>query len=241
MVFAQTSGPQSETELLLRRPASYRPGSLPQGILPVDETILFETRPGLLRLFWGRLVLLGFVVFFWTSLAAVGGTLLLLDPLWILIEFLLFLAIAWVVLDWHRTAYVLTNHRILRVGGARRNVFQDAHLDQVENLSLEPGTSGGVNFTVGPGAPVRPGAPSTGRARMIRWIGIADAPQVYTFVQQAFALRVRQQVMHDPASPHHPSAGVVSCPGCGAVLETRNLSQFRPVCVRCGYLFHRPA
>ena len=241
MVFAQSSGPRSETELMLHRPASHRPGTLPPGLLPHDEHVIFETRPSLLRLYWGRLTLLAFFLLLWTSLLAFGGVTLLLDPLWLIVEVLQLALVARSVLDWDRTAFVLTNRRILRVSGMRHTVFQDAQLDQVENLALEGGFSGGIRFTVGPGSVPGGRSPTTGRARTLRWDGLPDAAPVYTFVQQAFALRTHQLEVADPASPHHPSAGVIQCPECGTVLESRNLSHFRPVCIRCGHLFARPA
>jgi hypothetical protein len=225
---------------MLELPGSNMRGVFPRGLLPPSERIVYETRPGYFRLYWGRFVLC--VLLFALFLGPVEQPGYLENPAFYFFEGLLVLVILLSVQQWRMTAYALTSQRVVRVGGIRQTEFRDAFYAAVQNLSIDPGFSGGVRFDTGGASAGYPGAPPPSRARVIRWTGLADAPRVYAFLQRAFAL-------------HSPPSGVVAgppllaqgtpgsalwvCPRCGMVADPRWLSPHAPVCPSCGNPFPR--
>ena len=188
MVF---SAPRSEGELMLHVPASNRPGVFPRDLLGPLERVTYETRPSFARLYWGRTILAVFLVgLFLLPLGQPGYA---TNPALYLFLAIFLTPVLSAYRRWSQTAYALTNVRILVARGRRR--FQDMVMDQVGQLSVTPGYSGGIRFDatrgIGPS-----GIPPGRSAHTLLWYGLYDAPQVYAFVQQAFAV-------------HHLSVGPV--------------------------------
>ena len=227
------AGPRTEAELLQRLPASNVPGAFPREILPPNERILFETRPRLFALYWGRSVW----TFFWSGLAllalavdpsnwegSVGIIVLFGLPLWVSVPF------------WWKSAYALTDRRVLRVAGLRGSDFQEATYEQVQNLTTEPGISGGLRFDTSPPVGAFGHAPGwAAKQRPLRWQAIANAPRVYEFVQEAFALGLRQSAERGAVDAAWQKIDRVSvrCEYCGTLIDLATLDRSNLRCPSC--------
>jgi hypothetical protein len=234
-------GPRTEAELLLNLPPSNEPGVFPRSLLTGDERVLFETRPSLLGLYWGRLTILFLWVLLFTGASFGDGTFTSGNVAFVVIAFVFLdlpaiVLIALLVLLWRRTVYALTHGRVLRLSGLRRTAFVDATYDQVQNLTLVSGLSGGIKFDATP-----PHAPSRlmgGRkfAKTIYWNALPDSPRVYTFVQQAFALHVTAAVEKGAreALVARLHEGRITCEYCRALVDIKQVNTTSPKCPRCG-------
>ncbi|MCI4320203.1 MAG: hypothetical protein L3J87_05555 [Thermoplasmata archaeon] len=223
--------PKTEADLLVQLPPTNQPGALPRELLPPGEHVLFETRPGFFALYWGRLiVILLFLALFFgvaaTSVSALPGGVILGTP------FLLWLIV--LVVQWRHQVYALTDQRVIRVSGVRGSQFQDASYVQVHNLATEPGISGGLRFDTTPPSAYGGGA-HAGRQRPLRWDGIAKAPLVYAFVQEAFAFGLRRQTeaLAAQAALDKFTAASIRCEYCGGPIELASLDPLNPKCPTC--------
>ncbi|MCI4373436.1 MAG: PH domain-containing protein [Thermoplasmata archaeon] len=233
-------GPRTETDLLLNLPPTNDPGVFPRSLLTGDERILFETRPSLVSLYWGRLTVLiiWFLLFTGATIGdgSFSGPLLLAVAAFLVLDAPALLLIIVCVLLWRRTTYALTDRRVMRLSGLRRTNFVDAPYDQIQNLSLVSGSSGGIKFDATP-----PNAPTRligGRkfAKTIYWNSLVDAPRVYTFVQQAFSLHVVSAVETGArqALIARLHEGRITCEYCRALVEIKQVNSTSPKCPRCG-------
>jgi hypothetical protein len=233
-------GLRTETDLLLNLPPTNQPGVFPRSLLTGDERVLFETRPSLVAMYWGRLVLflLWAVLFFaatiWSSIPSSGIAVILAAVL--LFDVPPVVLITLYVLLWRQTVYALTDRRVLRLSGLRRTNLVDANYDQVQNLSPVSGFSGGIKFDATP--PHAPTGLMGGRkfAKTIYWNALSDSPRVYTFVQQAFALHVHTAVergarLELTARLHE---GRITCEYCRALVDIHQVNTSSPKCPRCG-------
>ena len=225
---ASYSAPQSENELLARLPPTNVPGLLSRDILPRGERVLFETRPGILNLYWGRLVFLALYLLFWIGLgiaspAAAPGAAFFAAPgvLWLAV----------IYLQWSHRTYALTDQRVIRIAGITGSEFQDAAYTQIHNLTTEPG---GIRFDTTPPAAMGGFAPPA-RTKVIRWDGLSSVPRVYTFVQEAFAFGLhRSQVLAiTQAEVQRISATSIPCAYCGGPIDLATLDPANPRCPRC--------
>ena len=229
---AGSSNPQSDAELLAQLPPSNTPGALPRELLPPGERILFETRASLLGLYWGRLTFLALYFALWVGLSisspdALGGSL-----------FFIALGLIWlavIYLNWRNRIYALTDQRVIRVSGMRGSVFQDAAYAQITNMTLETGSGGGLKFDTNP-LPT-PFAPQVRtRTRPLWWDGLSDAPRVYSFVQQAFAIGLARA--HQTAAVEALMSKVtnqsITCAYCGGLVDLTLIDVTNPKCPRCG-------
>lgn len=224
--------PKTESTLLLELPSSNDPGVFPRGLLPGGERVLFETRPSLVGLYIGRLVLLGLLLFVWINVSLEIVT----NPAgWFFVALTLF-AIIYYILLWRSTAYALTDLRVIRLSGLRRSNFIDAQYDQVQNLSLEPGFSGGIKFDATP-----PRAPSrllVGRkyAKTVYWNALPEAARVYNFVQKAFALHEHQAHREGlrEALLARLRADRFPCAYCRTLVDIKTVDYASPKCPNCG-------
>ncbi|MCI4365151.1 MAG: PH domain-containing protein [Thermoplasmata archaeon] len=227
-------GPKTEAALLLELPPSNQPGVFPRSLLPGGERVLFETRPGLLGLYVGRILLLFLLALLFLVAAEAPSD--LNNPFaWFVFALSLFLIVYYILL-WRATAYALTDRRVLLVSGLRRSAFLDAQYEQVQNLRLEPGFSGGLKFDATP-----PQAPSRligGRkyARMIFWRALEDAPRVQSFVQDAFALHERESAQAGlrDALIAKMTEGRFPCAYCRTLVDIRTVDFASPRCPSCG-------
>jgi hypothetical protein len=233
-------GPQTESTLLLNLPPTNQPGVYPRSLLTGDERVLFETRPSLVAMYWGRLtlLLLWALLFIGATIGVglSGGGLTFLIVAGSILDAPVVILILLVIFLWHQTVYALTNRRVMRLSGLRRSTFVDAPYDQVQNLTLVPGFSGGIKFDATP-----PGAPSrliVGRkfAKTVYWNALSDSPRVYTFVQQAFALHSQTAVEKGArlALIARLHEGRITCEYCRALVDIQQVNTSSPKCPRCG-------
>jgi hypothetical protein len=226
---AGTLGPQSEAELLTHLPPSNRPGVLRREILPPGERVLYETRPSMLALYWGRLIFLGFWILFFGGLGATAppdvlpGVAIFLTP-----------AVLWIVviyLQWSHTVYALTDQRVIRISGMTGSEFLDASYPQIHNLTSE---GGGIRFDTTP-APSFGGFQAPAKTRVIRWSGLSDTARVYTFVQEAFAFEIDRS--RQAAATHEvlqkAVAASIPCAYCGSPIDLATLDPANPRCPIC--------
>jgi hypothetical protein len=223
--------PQTDAELRTRIPPSNIPGVFPRDLLPPYEQVIFETRPGLFALYWGRLIFFGF----W-FLLLLGVSAAAFPPpigVWFFVA-LPGLGILIPIYQWRNYAYALTDRRVLAISGMQGSAFQDAAFGQVHNLALEPGFSGGLRFdTTPPPSGYSAGHPP--RARPIRWIGLQQPARVYQFVQEAFAFEIRRNIaaQHVQAAMEELTVGKVRCEYCGGMIELSLLDPGNPRCPQC--------
>ncbi|MFI5414351.1 MAG: hypothetical protein ACHQ16_01600 [Candidatus Lutacidiplasmatales archaeon] len=179
--------PTSETDLLQRRPSSFRAESFPRHWLQADERILFETRPGILRLYWGRLTIAVIWGLLWVGTAfaptTTGGlgfdlaALILGGP-----------PIVLIVLAWRGYAYALTNVRVLATSGIVSRSLEFARYDEVQGLTVGSGVTDDITFQLGAQGVAPAGRRAAGRPLKVVWTSVPMAQQVYQFVQDAFRL-----------------------------------------------------
>ncbi len=229
------SGPRTEADLLTVVPGTNRANAFPRELLDPGERVLFETRPSLFGLYWGRFVLLALLLLFFGYIAAKLPT----NPFgWFLVA-LFTLLIVYYVLKGRSTAYALTHRRVLTVVGIRQPSVMDALYGQIQNLRLEPGVSGGVKFDATP--PEAPVGLLGGRkyAKTIYWRALPESALVYAFVQQAFAveaaLGARAATLAELTA--RAVGNRIPCDYCGNLVDPSVLDPLRPRCPSCGAPF----
>jgi hypothetical protein len=221
--------PLSENELLSRLPSSNRPGALRREHLPPTERVLFETRPSLVALYWGRLLFLGLYLGFFLAVGASAP--FVAGPGALLVAIPGFVWLGVIYLQWTHRVYALTDQRVIQISGIRGTDFQDATYAQVQNLSR---TSEGIVFDTTP-----PPTATELRVRpshlKLRWEGISDAPRVYAFVQEAFTLGLRRQQLLAAAreAVNRISESSVRCAYCGGPIDLARLDPANTRCPRC--------
>lgn len=229
------SGPQTEADLLTVLPRTNRPGVFPRELLAPGERVLFETRPSLLGLYWGRFVVLALLLLLFGYVAA--G--LPANPFGWFVLAVVTILIVYYVLKWRSTAYALTHRRVLSVSGVRQPELMDALFRQIQNLRNEPGISGGVKFDATP--PEAPTRRLGGRkyAKTIFWRALPDSAGIYSFVQQAFAveasLEAREAARADLVA--RAVGNRIPCGYCGNLVDPSTLDPLRPRCPSCGAPF----
>lgn len=226
------AGPKTESELLRQLPATNRPGAFPRSLIAPDERIFFEGRPTLSGLRWGWIIVLGLVgaLFLYAAIELVTNAFG-----WVFVA-LVALAILALVLQFRNTAYALTDRRVIRVSGARKQRVVDALYDQVQNMRLIPGHPGGIRFDATP-----PRAPTgvlgqSKYAKSLVWGSLADSERVYDFVQAAFSLHTYQN--HDAMLRADLLAKVtenrIPCEYCRTLVSLQTIDYASPKCPSCG-------
>jgi hypothetical protein len=227
--------PKNEAELLQTVPPSNQSGVFPRALLNTGERLYYEARPSLWGRYWGRIVLLILGVLFF--LIGVGSPGYVENPAFLFFEGLFFLLILLTVILWSRTVYALSAQRVLKVSGLRQGVLEEADYDQVTNLSLIPSSGGTLSFDLVPMVAATPQPSARGRTAKLLWTAARQAPQVYAFVQRAFALNVLQ-VQADRARAlllRQATANKIQCSYCRALVDLSVVEGTAvPKCPQCG-------
>lgn len=226
--------PTTETELLMRRPESFRPGVFPRRWLSATERVLFETSPSLLSLYWGRLALflgaatLGLVDLSYPAYRTDAG--------YLGTEAFLFLVpVALVYLAWRGRAYALTNERVLETNGLVSRTVEYARYDEIQNLTVGSGSTDDLRFDLGGLGGSLSGRGAAGRPKKVVWKSVPLAPRVYEFVQDAFRLKAIQN-----ASQRNLAAFVdqalrtrIVCQYCGGLIDFDPAQKSTMKCPQC--------
>ena len=231
-MFGSAGVPQSPADLLKNLPPSNQPGVFPTQYLGAGEQILFETRPGFLRLYWGRLTVL--VLLFLIFLGPVGEPSYLANPAFPFFEglFLLLILLTWFA--WRRTAYALTDRQVLSTSGVFGGSAVQAPYDQIQNLTVGVGETADIVFETAPSTGMALGR--RGHGRKIVWKAVPFATKVYQFVQFAFGMRARvaQQEQLKNRLVAGSLAGTLTCIYCGGPIVVKGIDVTRAKCPRCG-------
>jgi hypothetical protein len=197
-------------------------------MLPPEERVYYETRPGLFSLYWGRLTLIGLYLALFISVgvvappAAIGAAVFAAPAvLWLIV----------ILLQWSHRVYALTDRRILRISGVRGSDFHDAAYTQVRNMTPLPR---GIRFDISTQAsPIGFAAPA--RTHAIMWQAITDPPRVYTFLQEAFAYGLHQSQVNAATQTalDQITERTVHCAYCGGLIELAKLDPANPRCPSC--------
>lgn len=229
--------PETEAALLRDVPESNRPNVLPRELLLRGERVYFETRPGLLARYWGRLTLVVVVEAFLVFALVIPGD---SDPGGVgFFVALVGLIILLILLAWRGTSYALTDRRVLAVSGIMHGGLEQASYEEIQSFSSTPGSTADLIFDARAVAPsgLRPVRRSRG-ARIV-WRSVEKAPSVYAFVQETFGFKaaqlrdasakaqlltttladkIRCEYCGNAVAPVPGRTGNVICPSCGAPL-----------------------
>lgn len=232
--------PRNESELVHRRPPSHQDGVFPRRLLLPGERIIFEGRPSLWAQRRGTISAL-LVLFFLAvlvlvvALAALPGAPDATSAGWVTLTGVLLWSalLALVVLDWRRSAFALTQRRVLMVRGFSGSRFRFAEWAQVERMVPPPGAIAPIRFEVR--APL--GAPDSGRyaRETIVWEAVRWAPWTYEFVQTAFSLASAQtrREARELEVRDKILEGRVLCEYCGNLIAVPEGEAPPPSCPRC--------
>jgi hypothetical protein len=236
--------PRSESELIQNRPAEHRDGVFPRRLLLPGERVLFETRPKL----WGRLGWAVGIVAVLLGIQVLGAIALLLLALLVpssgldvgttaltgTIGCVLFGAILYGLLrSRYKTAYALTNQRVLLVAGSLSSEFRFVAWPQVQRLYPPRDRSSSVTFEGQVSDPGR-GA-GAGRPYLLRWTGLRAGPRVYEFAQSAFLLEATRQTSRDRTFERRSEllARRIECAYCGNFIAVAEGGPLPRICPRC--------
>ena len=142
------------------------------------------------------------------------------------------LPIVVLVMAWYRTAYALTDRRVLLVSGLFSRTFRAAAYDEVQSLSPSAGNWGNITFDTVVG---RRGLLSSGGQRIV-WSKVPYTAQVYDFIQTAFGVRaaeVRKESVRQ-ALVAHALQNTITCQYCGGLIDIRSVNLSSANCPRCG-------
>jgi Bacterial PH domain len=232
------SRPTSWTQLALNLPASNAPGAFPPPLIDAGESVIFETRPSLWALYWGRLLLFG-AIFLLLLAGSIGDGAIASEPALSATLLALFaLPLVWIGLAWYRTAYALTDQRVLSVAGVTFRDFRALPYDQVENLSMRAGMNGDLVFDTSATEGTLLGR-GRGAARRIVWAGVPYTQRVYEFLQDAFTIHSakNQEESVRKALAARARENKLPCQYCGSLVDLRGLNLARPTCPFCGAPF----
>jgi hypothetical protein len=227
--------PASEGELQRAQPGSNRPGVFPREALLGAEKVVYETRPGLFALHPYLIVLpmpldilialaigVGFAEGQGGVSLAGGGSLILL---------VLLLPFFYALYDWRRSAYAITDQRVVTRSG---DDYQTVTFDTVRSVSLR-GKSSTVVFELVP----PPGEPGGGflaaRRTRMTWKGLRGAGAVASYAQSAvefYRLRNQQRVLRQNLVVSSMSGKIV-CAYCGGLIDLSAVDPEAPRCPRC--------
>jgi hypothetical protein len=217
------------------RPGNNHPGVFPASSLLGHEKVLYETRPGLIGLH-GVLVIAPMPFVLLIVLAVVAGLVQMgfqgdLIGGGTFIALILLIPVAYAVSDWRRSSYALTDQRVL---SRRGDSYQSATYDEVEEVTMKPGSSK-VIFRLTPLAPGQPRGLFSGSGRQILWPATPGAPAVASFAQSAsefYRLRNRQRQLRQDLVVSSMQDKIV-CAYCGGLVDVASLSPDGPKCPRC--------
>jgi len=225
--------PASEADLYRSRPGSNRPGAFPPTSLLGAEKVIYEARPRLLALhpiliiapmpFILLLLLVGIV----GVAEGLPGIAFALGAIGFFV-FLLLIPVLYAVYSWNRSAYALTDQRVLAAHG---DSYDSAPYDQVENVALAPGSSKIVFQLV----PLPGMLPAQARKRVLVWAAVPGAPGVAAYAKSAarfYSLRLRQRQLRQDLVASSMVHRIV-CEYCGGLIDVTTISSDSPKCPRC--------
>ena len=231
-MFGSAGVPQSPSDLLRDLPPSNQHGVFPTQYLGAGEQILFETRPGFLRLYWGRLTI--FILLFLVFLGPVEEPSYVANPFFPFFEglFVFLIIVTW--FSWRRTAYALTDRQVLATSGVFGGSAVQAPYDQIQNLTVGVGETADIVFETAPTMGIARGP--RGHGRKIVWKSVPYATKVYQFVQLAFGMRARvaQQEQLRNTIVARTMAGTITCIYCGGPINVKGVDVTKAQCPRCG-------
>lgn len=226
--------PETEAALLRDVPGSSQSNVLPRELLLRGERVYFETRPGLVSRYWGRLTLVilieALLVF---ALVLPGDS----DPggvgFFVALGALVLLLI---LLAWRGTAYALTDQRVLAVSGIMHGGLEQATYEEIQSFSSTPGSTADLIFDAR--AAALPGVRQARRSRGARivWRSVEKAPSVYAFVQETFGFKAIQLREATVKSQYLTAAlaDKVRCGYCGNAVAPVPGRKGYAVCPSCG-------
>lgn len=218
------------TSAPLQPPPSLRPGSFPRQLLQHGESILFETRPGLLARYWGRITVFAFLLILFTAaLFAPGDS---TNPVAYFFVGIWIVLIAWTILLWRGIAYCLTDRRVLSVGGVRQTDVVSLPQELIQGLNLTPGSS---NIVFTPISPVAPAGRSN-QLRPVQWLNVPNPSATYDYLQELFAQSATNRRIEATRKALLAKAleGKVPCAYCRGLIDVSSVNAVSPKCPRCG-------
>lgn len=239
-----TALPRNEGELLQRRPPGHEDGAFPRRLLLPGERILFETRPTPTRQLGWAVAIIGFL-FAAAAVSTAVALILSVAPGYAgaaVAESFVFLGVpstlvwgavlAGLLRSRRRSAYALTNRRVLVVRGFWSSEFLFADWGQVERLYMPPGESASVVFEFVPQASVSEGAT---RSRRIRWTSLRSGQRTYDFAQLAFTVEATRSATQTRELRKRTDLLTrrVPCAYCGNLVAFDRESSDARTCPRC--------
>jgi hypothetical protein len=200
-----------------------------------EERILFETRPGLFGLYWGRLTLAALWALLWVGTAFAPTT----PPdssIWV--AALIFGVPPFLVIfaAWRGYAYALTDQRVLAMSGIVSRSLEYARYDEVQGLTVGASITDDIRFQLGASGAAPKGQRAVGRPSKLVWKSVPLAPQVYEFVQDAFrfegmaaAQRASRTAFVDRALRNR-----IVCQYCGNLIDFDPDRKSAMTCPKCG-------
>ncbi|HKV90281.1 MAG TPA: hypothetical protein VJQ43_03685, partial [Thermoplasmata archaeon] len=228
--------PTSETELLLRRPTAFRQDAFPRQWLLADERVLYETRPGLLSRYWGRLTIASLWALLWIGAGTQPGV-ASQASYWGVAGFLAIPPLLWIFLGWRGRAIALTDRRVLATKGAVSRTLESATYDEVQRLTVGSSSTDDITFHLGAAGAVGRRAAASGRPSKLVWPDVQMAQQVYQYVQDAFRLESVLSAQRATRTAFVQAAlrTRIPCSYCGRLIEfDPNEGGADPVCPQCG-------
>ena len=216
------------------------PGALPRSFLQPGERIYFEGRPSFSGYSWGRFLVYGFFLFVLIVTLLFAPVAMLANGVWWFF-FVIFVALAaHRIYVWSRSAFVLTDRRVLSTAGFVSNGLEQASLLQVKNVTVGVGIWRNVTFHIGN----PPGVPLTfGMSRKVVWHDVPGAADVANYVGQAISVllpallqaqAVQAQAQTEALHFARKLARTIYCPYCGTAIDASTLPKENAACPSCG-------
>lgn len=158
------------------------PGVFPRGLILPGESVVYEIRPRIWKLFWPHFVVLGVAMAIF--LAPVGSPGYAANPFLYVFEGILALAALALVLVGRHTAYAITTQRVLVCRGRRGTQGHELPLDRLAQVSLDGLMSGTITFHSNPS----PLGRISGIAGKVRWRGTPNPPGLYGYLRRTLPM-----------------------------------------------------
>jgi hypothetical protein len=238
--------PRNEAELLAHRPPGYRYGAFPRALLLPGERVVYEGRPVLTTSHRWALGFFGSQLTLSTVVLLAVFALLPSLPTWQPdVPILLAAGIATylvygvplylVLLSWTRTAFALTDRRVLIVHGLLSSTFEFAYLGEVQGLDPPHTPTADLTFRIESISPPDVGAVKRPLRSVLVWPAVGHAPRTYEFLQSAFALGSEnaRHFLERIQKREWMRSGHAVCAYCGHLVATARSDRADGSCPRC--------